>query len=388
MSTVEELRSEIQGLEEQIRDKERVLASKRKGIDDAALTAADVEAALAQAEAGLAAAQEELRAAEQEKASLVPQHERCLQNRDQHEKAEQYKKDIAVAEGELRDADAKIKSLERRLQAVSASYKTARERRLLMVNKVTSLVDELRTAVESKIALTLPIDEAEGAPNAIECLNGLAEVTRERELAIHQWQRCAKELDAVIEMKRARAEQLRRESESNIAAMKAAHDEEILALVQRYNEERESLQADIDRAKRENNENLEALRSTKLLSAKSTQLGAPSPNNARAFATPAETLHHQKAKDLELEREQLLERIRATSLERQKLVKASKELKQQLAKEETKFATALANLENRIHNERTEAVAIDLENKKLEEACDILAVALRANAIPSTRKSP
>lgn len=386
-ATAEELQERLLELEEQIRDKKRQLLEKRADIGDVELSLEQAEAAAAEAEREQAEAQERLRAAEADRASLLPQYERAQQNKDAHQRADQHKRDIEAAGEELRTADAKIKELEVQLQHSSSAYKSEREHRSMMVSRVGALVEELRQAVEHKVALTLPIDDAEGAPDAAVCLERIGVLTRERETEIASAARHARELAAMAEVKRARTVELQRESDAHIALLRAAKDEEISALVARFQEEREGMQRDIDDVKAANADQLALLRKTKLMSDKAFVVGDPrgdphdantaAPLSRRGLAAPAEKVLVDKSKDLTREKDELTEEIKRATAEKQRLIKASKELRQQIEIEEAKFASTLRGLDNQLRMERIEAEQLEKENQRLEELCEGLTEALR-----------
>lgn len=377
----EALQEEIHRIEEAIRDKERILVSRRREFGDVGISLKDSEAALAEAEKLLNQAQEEFRAAELEKQSVQPQYERCQQNKDHHLRAEDYKKGIASSELQLREADRRIRELEGKLKEVSATYKNERERRMLMITRVTALVDDLRSAVEHKIALTLPIDEDERMPTAQLCLSVLGELAREREMAVAHWQRYSKELATIVDLKRERALELKLESEKDIALMRAAKDEEIRQAVHRFEIERDALIREIDDMRQLNEKQLQALRTKKVVSDKpgmfrqeSTAVTTP----RREMATPTEKVLQDRSADLDREKKTLVDQIREATTERQRLLTATKELRKQLELEEAKHASVVRNLENQLLNEKNQIANIEKENKKLKDSCDHLAATLRS----------
>jgi chromosome segregation ATPase len=374
--TIEELREQIHSLEEQIRDRTRVYNEK---VGDQQITHEAAEAALQQAETTLAEAQDELRGVEQEKETIRPQYERCQQNKDQHAKAEAYRRDISTAEDELKEADTKIKHLESRLQIVSTTYKTERERRSLLVSRVSNLVEELGKAVEEKIALTFPIDEVEGGPRASVCLQRLSEMSRERELEIDRWTRHGQELSEIINLKKQRATELRLEGQRQMQLTVAAKDEEIKSMVLRFNEERHSLQQDIESIKEVNAEQLRTLHRPKVAATKDVTLSDRSQPQRRDLAAPTSKVFVQRTTDLEKEKEVLVEKLRLTAAEKHKLIRATQDLRRQIDVEDKKFTAALRNLENQILNERHQITELEHDNEKLEEACESLKVAIRSS---------
>lgn len=383
---VEKVRQEIRELEAIIAEKRVVLESTEEGRRHAAMSLDEAQQQLREAEEELAAADAELKAAEDEHAALLPQYERCQQNKTLYTAAEELRAEIEKTTAEVRVADATIKTLEAKLQDVSAEYKNERERRGNSYLRIVTQLDELRAAVEEKVALTLPIDDVDDAPNAKECLRGLAEITREREATIGQLKRFANELTAVVEMKRQRSLELSAESERHIAFLKAAKDEEIKGVIAKFQEERAVLQRDIDEVKRINEEQLRALRESKLQyesnttpTFDSTVSNTTSHHRSReVHATPSEQMLMAKNRDLEEEKKVLLDSVKKASAERSALIKATRDLRSMIAQEEAKYSGLLRNTENRIQTERNAVGTLQKENRKLEEACDALAAAAHA----------
>ena len=263
-ATVDALQEEIHALEEALQDKSRLLAEKKQETGLLTVDVAEAEKAAADAETELAHAQEEFRAAEQERTTLLPQYERCQQNKDQYVKGEEYKRQIAAAEISLKDAEAKIKALEAKLQAVSAVYKTERERKALLVGRVMAQLDELRGAVEEKVMLTVPSDETSDGPDVATSYRTLGVLARERETTIAQCARHARELDATLHLKQQRTTEVRAESDKEIAALKQRKDEQVKNIVLKFEEERQSIQADIDRVRTANADMQRELHNTKV----------------------------------------------------------------------------------------------------------------------------
>ena len=380
--TAEDVEEQILKIEESIREKSRILLEKRKSIEGAELRLNEVEKSAQAAEKALAQVQEELREVEHQRSVLLPQYERCQQNKDQHEKAEEYKREISASEKQLREADSRIKALEKELQEVSAAYKNERERKSLVATRVGTLIEELRAAVEQKIALTLPIDEAAGAPNAAECLKSISEITRERDQSILQWTRHARELAAIIELKKHRVAELALESERQLAKMRAAKDEEVRSLITCFQEERRSLQKDIEAITALNEQQRAELRQSKLVPDKSsTTPTAAEPSltpKRRDQATPTEKVLLQRSQDLQKEKDELEVKMKKLSAQKTQMIRSTKNIRKQIQLEEAKYSTSLRSLENQILNQKNLATDLERENLKLEEACDVLAATLRS----------
>jgi hypothetical protein len=268
---------------------------------------------------------------------------------------------------------------------------------MLMITRVTTLVEELRSAVEHKIALTLPIDEAEGAPDARACLQMLTELTRERETAISSWSRQGREIAAIVEMKRQRAIELKLESERNIALLRASKDGEVKLMVDKFEAERNAIVKDIEAMKQTNERQLQALRKTKLMSDKPSMITAEKRNptgvaptltpGKRELATATEKVLSDKQSDLGREKDLLVESIRCLTGERQRLVTATRDLRAQIQEEEQRFAATIGQLENQIQTEKNKAAAVEKENKKLRDSCATLAATLRSGFVTSNSSS-
>lgn len=380
MTTVEAVQRDIAALEKSIRDKEAALAEKRKALGGSQLTFAESERQLADVEARLQQATDELKAAEAEKQNLTPQYERCMAAKDHHLQTAEYKKEISAAESELREADGRIKELEARLKEVSATYKTERERRMLMLTRVRTLVDDLRSAVEHKISLTQPATvDGEELPDARATLQALTELARERELAILSWTRQSRELSAVVDMKRARTLELKLEAEQSLGQMRAQKDQEIREAVERQAAERNALLREIEELKALNEEQLNALKKgkPKYYASSKSDSQQHTPRRGESQISTTEKLLQDRNADLDKEKETLNEQLRETATERQRLLVATKTLRKQLEAEETRHTLGLRNIENQIQNERNHVAQLEKENKKLKEACDALAATLR-----------
>ena len=383
MSQAEALQEEIHSLEEQLQDRSRLLAEKKQETGLATVDVAEAEKEASEAENELAAAQEEFRAAEQERNALLPQYERCQQNKDQYVKGLEYKKQITQAEQSLKEAEQSIKSLEVKLQEVSAAYKTERERKALLVGRVVAQLDDLRAVVEEKVMLTVPIDEQSGGPDVAFCYRSVSELNRRREISIAQCARHARELDAAINLKQQRAIEVRAESDREIAALKRQKDEQVKNAVLKFEEERAAIQSDVDRVRAANAEMQRELHQTKVVSdTRGTGAGAVGGADAsapRRQATAQLDSLTKRGQDLQVEKQALLKQLQATANEQQRLQGSLQQLQKQADAEAGKHKTALRGLEAQVHRDRTTAGALEKENVKLEEMCDVLAAAIQAH---------
>jgi hypothetical protein len=381
--TVESLQAEIQALEDAIHDRQRILQEKEKDVDVAGIDCDEAEAEAQEAERTLAMAQEEFREVENTRTGLLPRYERCQQNKEKHKQAEEYRKQISDAERELRVADERIKALERELQDVSAQYKTERERRALLVGRVGMQLDELRGAVEEKVLLTVPIDESAGAPSAMKNFRALCENSRERETSIAQCARHARELASIVQMKQQRAVELRVESDREIAALKAVKDEQIKCMVLKFESERSNIQQDIDNVCEVNQQQQQELHRTKLLSDSSAFAGditKDAPAVSRRDAASVAALN-SKRRDIEQERQTLQTKLRKTAVERQQLIGVLKDLKKQIDVESDQHGHAIRNLDNQLQRDGNVAAALEKDNLRLEEMCDVLTASIKSQAM-------
>lgn len=323
---IDELREEIQSLEERVQERSRVLQEKKKAHEGEVLALEEAKIKAADAEQHLANAQEEFRVAEQQRNSLLPQYERCQQNKDQHKKAEEFKREIQRTELSMREADGRIQELEAKLQKVSAEYKNEREKRSLLADRVISMLDELRTAVEEKVTLTLPIDESTVIPHASVSVRAIGESAREREMVIAQCARHAAEIAAVVKMKQQRVQELRVEADRDIASLRAVKDEQIKRMVLKFDEERRSIQEDIDAVEAVNVELRKQLRNTRHTASEKPSATMSGAIPRRDSARPASAAAAKRTKELEAERSRLQEEVQTAASERQRLVAAMREM--------------------------------------------------------------
>ena len=381
-STAEKLQEEIHLLEDSIAEKRRVLDDKKRSLGVQETDFAEAERAAGEAEKRLAQAQEDFRAAEQTRQGLLPQYERCQLNKDQQAKAEALRKEIAEAEKGLRQADVTIRELEDQLQLVSAEYKSEREQRALLVSKFSQAIDDIRTSIEEKVASTVPIDQLHGQDYGSQLLRNLATLGRERETSLMQHARYVHELNAIVHLKKQRAMELRADSEREVSALKAAKDEEVRELLARFDDERASLQRDIFDLHEMNKRQQEELRRVKLLSDDHTPGldTTPTGQSRRQGASRADEVLQHKLADLDRERHELTKKIKATSTERTRLLNMNRELARVIEAESAKHQAHIRMMESKIQRERTKALELERENKRLEEACDVLAAAIRDSA--------
>jgi chromosome segregation ATPase len=375
---IDELTEEVRALEETIVERSRVLEDKKKEHDADAADYEEAKKAADEAEQRLAVAQEQFRVADQTRTMLLPQYERCQQHRDQHKKAEEFKKEIAQTETSMRDADTKIKTLEERLQKVSAEYKAEREKRCLLADRVLTMLDELRLAVEEKVTLTLPIDESTVTPHARTSFKAICENAREREVAIAQCARHAAEISAVVRMKQQRVQELRVEAERDIATLKAVKDAQIKRMVLQFDEERRSIQDDIDAVENANAELQRQLRNTRHSHADAANSSMAGGTSRRDSARPASASVAKRTKELEQERGQLQAQVQSAATERKQLVATMRALNARIQQKEADHQRAMQALEAQMHRDRNTALHYERENRRLEETCDAMITSIQA----------
>lgn len=371
-----ETADQISALLEAISEKEKILAAKKEA---AASLSADYESALEDAEKIdelLASAQEEWYACEREKADVVAQFNACQQNKIQHAQAEEIRKEITDAEMELKQADDRISELEKELQVVSESYKNERERRMLMLSKVRSMVNGLYESIARKISATMQEDVVEDAEG---CLRIITEISREREAECRQWEKYCREAGAIVQLKENRAAELRLESEKSIAMLEDVKQQEMKRMVQRCENERSALQNDIDELKEVHRRQLEQLRTAKLSSGKGGKIARSDADTPTVRSSVAvEKFLVSKLNDHQKERENLEKELRFVTSERQKAVLATRHLQQEIENDTAKHNKAVQSLENQIHNERQEIHSLEKDNQHLRDLCDSLGATLRS----------
>lgn len=371
-----ETADQISALLEAISEKERILAAKK---EVAAALSVDYANALEDAEKIdelLASAQEEWYACERERADVVNQFNACQQNKLQHTQAEEIRREINNAETELRRADERIAELEQELQVVSESYKNERERRMLMLSKVRSMVNGLYDSIARKISVTMQEDVVEDAEG---CLRVITEISREREAECRQWEKYSREASAIVQLKEKRAAELRLESEKSIAMLEDVKQQEMKRMILKCETERAALQNDIDELKEVHRRQLEQLRTAKLSSGKGGKI-ARSEADAPVVrsSVSVEKFLVSKLNDHQKEREELEKELRFVTSERQKAVIATRQLQQEIENDTAKHNKAVLSLENQIQNERQEIASLEKDNQHLRDLCDSLGATLRS----------
>eukprot|EP00759_Apiculatamorpha_spiralis_P031829 PhF_6_TR33592/c0_g1_i1/m.49040 len=346
--------------EQEVAEKETLLATRRKQCESLAKELEGLRDQIKAAEVVYNTAASELQDLEKERSSLQPKYELALSNREQRAKADKYRQQIEEGEAKLKEYDTTAAQLDQQLQEVSARYKTERDRRTEFDRKLKTMVGELRQTLVNKVSLTTGGD-IEIDP--FETLLSLSELTKEREREIHNHARHVRELDAIIEMKRRRADELEAEAARQLLSARDAKDNQIKQLIAKFQSERDTLMCDIEQVRRVNQHQLEMLRGSTL-----GDSGAPS---------RAEANLEIKAKELAETKKLLQKKCQDVAKDKSELMKKLKQLKDRTKKEEEKFEAALKELDGQIHNERQSAVALERENVKLEEIVESLTQELR-----------
>lgn len=324
----------------------------------------------------LSNAQEEWRRVDRERADVLAQYEACQHNKVQHTQADEFRKAIVTVEAEIIRADTTIAGLEKQLHTVSASYKNERERRMLMLGRFKSMVDELRGVVTKKIDQTIQENEVD----ARMLLRMIAEISRERETEVTQWEKYSKEMVAIVSLKRTRTEELQKESELRVKLLAEAKSQEIRELVEKCEAERGAITNDIQVLQEVNRKQLEQLRAVRLAGDRSGRL-EKEPISARQSNVPAEKFLMSKLHESEQSKEELELTLRQLTSDRQKLQTTMGQLKQEMENDAAKHAKVLGHLDAAMANERFEIAALEKDNRQLRDLCDTLAATLTSGYI-------
>ena len=358
--------------EAEVFEKEKVLSERKNQCENMSREVEILRDDIRTAEVAYSSAAAELADLERERTGLQPRYELALTNRDQRTRADKYRAQIAEGELKLQEYDATATGLDSQLAEVSARYKAERDRRSEFERNLKQMVNDLRAAIASKIMKTA---SGEGDADPFETILAMSEITKEREREIRTHARHVRELDAVIDLKRRRAEELEMEAARQLLVARDAKDAQITQLVAKFQAERETLTCDIEQVRRVNAHQLEMLRGSALAS-----------DAASVPTTRAEANLEVKSKELSEQKKLLQKKCQEVSRDKAELMKALKLLKERTKKEEEKYEGALKELDGQIYAERQHAIALERENVKLEQTVDGLAQELRKSKQVASRR--
>ena len=330
-------------------------------------------------------ASEDKAAAEAKIADQQAEYDRVMANKDLLDRRDACKRDIDETEAKLsaqQDANAQ---LEAELEKAQASYKKTRDQRADFVKQATEVLDALKEQVAAKIHDTIDSEEITSL-DAFELIELLSDLVARRERELSNNQRLLREVEAIIELKRETAERLESESEAAVTEKRRERAEAIKRLIYGFQEERNTLQADIEEVRRVNVEqsgNLQrghvsrASRDRDVIKPATESL---TPSGRRKpvkrvtavkqehVPTPEEQLIMDKNAEVERELNETLSKVGHAQQQKTALTQEQKSVKHQMVADKSGAESSLRELEAKVVCEVERVRKLNHENARLADA--------------------
>jgi chromosome segregation ATPase len=320
---------------------------------------------------------------EEKLAKLQPEYERAMTNRDLLDRRDSCKRDIDSAESELAAQQAENARLETELERVSSKYKETRELRASFVESAADLLNKLHEVVVFKIKNTVDSDEV--AANAFESLELMSDLVREREAEIANNTSLLREIEATIALKKETAESLESDCESTVNNKRRERAETIKRLIYGFQEERNTLHADIEEVRRVNAEQAANLqrghidRGHRDPDAFKPEKEMLSPSGRRkpvkrvtsvksdSDPTPEERLIASKNNEVEAELNETLGRVAEAQRQKTELLKSQKTVKLQMTADRSAAENRVRAMEAQVVAEVERVRKLNAENARLAD---------------------
>jgi predicted RNase H-like nuclease (RuvC/YqgF family) len=343
------------------------------------------KSALADARRQHAEVEKETAAVEEKIALLQPEYDRAMANRDLLERRDACKRDIDAIEAKLQRQQEENAALEAELERVSAKYKETRELRAALVSQATELLDALKQQVEVKLRDTIDSPDVTGL-NAFELLELLTDLVGARERELNNNSCLLREVEAAIAIKKETAARLESDSEKAVNDKRRERAETIKRMIYGFQEERNTLQADIEEVRRVNEEQAAnllkghvnaAVRDRDVFSAEK-ELLSPSGRRmppkrvtvTRSDAAPTAEERMIAEKNAEAERElgETVAKVTEATRNKTELAKQQKSVKLQIAADQAAAENRLRELESQVVSEVERVRKLNAENARLADA--------------------
>ncbi|KAG5464554.1 hypothetical protein LSCM1_00745 [Leishmania martiniquensis] len=269
---------------------------------------------------------------------------------------------------QLMAADDATKSVEVDIGEISSRIKGLKEKKVeaqkrLTVVRLMSMMDDLQNLLKKKVNGPSGGEET----RAQELLKTLQELSRERERTIHLVAKKEREMAALIDLKKRRIKELRKEFTRNVKTYADSNSRELSNVAQRIQEEREHLLREIERLEEGNQKMKDALADTRFT--------AETAVRDRGTALSAVTTMSVSANP---ERECMLlrERIQKANEERRMYMRKTEEVQADIDEEMLEYNEHMSRLRREISFYQDESTRFEKENNELKRLCDTLAMAL------------
>ncbi|KAK7202337.1 elks delta-like protein [Novymonas esmeraldas] len=357
--SIEEVRRELQQLEDSLAEREQALQRKRHQSQTLNMELANAHLAVASQEASRVTASDAYRAASRTKQVL--ENGEARESDSPRSNREEYVSQVVATDDARKSVEADIGEISSRIKELREKKVDAQKR--LTVVRLMSMLDDLQNLLKKKVYGPSGGEET----RAQELLKTVQELSRERERTIHLLSKKEREMAALIDLKQRRIEELRNEFRRNVNTYADSNSKELLTVAQRIQAERNQLLREIERIERANSRMTEVMTDTKY----STESAIKDRDTALSGTTTMEV-----SSDPEKESAQLRERIQKANAERRLYMMKTEEAQCGIEEESNRYNSRMSKLRKEILFYQEESARFERENKDLKRLCDALAGSL------------
>ncbi|GET93809.1 hypothetical protein, conserved [Leishmania tarentolae] len=357
--SIEELRKELQQLEDSLMEREEALQRKRHLC--AKLNNEVIDTSVA------TSSQEEVRTTSHEAYRTASRAKQVLENSEARgseyigSSREDYVNQLMAADEERKSVEAEIAEVSSRIKELKEKKVDAQKR--LTVVRLMTMLDDLQNLLKKKVYDPSGGDET----RAQELLKTVQELSRERERTIHLLSKKEREMTSLIELKQRRIEELRKEFTRNVSTYVDSNSRELLSVTQRIQAERNQLLEEMERLEEANRRITDVLMDTKY-----TTDSAIKDRDTALSAAEATSVSANPEKECL----QLRECIQKANAERRMYVMKTEEVQGSIDEDTLMYNTRMSKLRKEILFYQDETVRFEKENKNLKHLCDTLAGSL------------
>ncbi|KAG5465293.1 hypothetical protein LSCM4_00748 [Leishmania orientalis] len=353
------LRRKLQLLEDSLADGESALEDKLRLSQTLNSELASIQFTTASLEESKVTASDAYRAAS--RAKQVLENGKAQTDQLLRSSREEYVNQLMAVDDATKDVEANIGEISSRIKGLKEKKVEAQKR--LTVVRLMSMLDELQNLLKKKVNGPSGGEET----RAQELLKTVQELSRERERTIHLLSKKEREMAALIDLKKRRIKELRKEFTRNVNTYADSNSKELSGVAQRIQVERNQLLQEIGRLEEANRKMKDALTDTKY----TAEVAVRDRGTAlSAVATMSVSANPERECAL------LRERIQKANEERHMYMRKTEEVQADVDEEMVEYNAEMSRLRKEISFYQEESTRFEKENKELKRLCDTLAMSL------------
>ena len=333
---------------------------------------------------------------QKQEADIQPAYERCLQNKEVKDRAIASRKQIDDMEKRLAEDHVELQHLSQVLDRESKLYEESITRTNRFLEQVKQHVRGLHTAVRDKIATSVSCPAAKTVQEVAHLSDVCSDIVEQREVDSVNVARYRREADASVQLKSAMLDSLQSSTAAQLSERKKLKDEFIKDAVYRMQDERNSLQADIEEVRKVNDEqatnllkghhmdaiDAEAFQRQEMARKAAQRRAITSSRQTKLIEGPPAICPEEeqiRTKNAELEKE-IQHAAAALSLEmrnKTELSKSHRAMLEKVKRDAERFASTLQELEAQVVAQVQATKSLERENGRLVDKVDHLTAALQ-----------